>query len=171
MDVIPHLSAWRRLWSTLRFRWACWTALVVIATALATLLGLRQGVQWALLREMDLILMEDAREIELMVSAIPAEGMDAIVEMLDRKAVGHEQHDWFVQFVDRQGTLIWASQRAPQDVIIHLTVRVSARRSLPRRTDAKSICRHRTSRRTLIRFASALLWSYYRSIWLELIDS
>src|SRR5690606_14049651 len=54
-------------WRTLRFRLAVWNALIVALTAGITLAGLRQGVKWTLLHELDQILTEDFEEVELAV--------------------------------------------------------------------------------------------------------
>lgn len=103
----------RQLWRTLRFRWACWNALLVALTALVTLLGLRQGVWWALVHELDDILTEDAREVSLMLSELPEFGVDGLGETLNRKASGHARHGWFVELLDGQARPVWNSAAAP----------------------------------------------------------
>ena len=103
-------------WRTLRFRLAAWNAVVVILTAVVTLIGLRQGVRWAILHEMDVILTEDAAEIALGLQQLPASEFDQLTQELTRKAVGHRHHGWFVQLLAEDGSIVWQSDDAPRDV-------------------------------------------------------
>lgn len=98
---------------TLRFRLAAWNALVVILTAGLTLLMVRQGVQFALLHEMDQILTEDLREISLALDTMLEDEMQTLQTDLERKATGHEHHGWFVRLLDARSQLLWASSAAP----------------------------------------------------------
>lgn len=99
---------------TLRFRLMTWNALVVLVTAVITLLGVREGVRITLIRELDQLLLEDAREIELaMVSSNSAESPELHAQ-LDRKDAGHAQHKWFVVLFDAQRNSLYQSQHAPQ---------------------------------------------------------
>jgi signal transduction histidine kinase len=95
---------------------AAWNALVVILTAIVTLVGLRQGVRWAILHEMDSILTEDAAEIALGLQALPSGEFEQLTEELSRKAIGHRHHGWFVQLLTADGSLIWKSADAPGDL-------------------------------------------------------
>lgn len=97
------------MWRTLRFRLAVWNVFVVALTALATLLSLRQGVHWAVLHEMDQILLEDVQEIALDIQETSKDQIAALQSSLQRKASGHSQHRWFVQLLDRQIQPSWAS--------------------------------------------------------------
>jgi heavy metal sensor kinase len=111
----------RRLWfrslqrlpKTFRFRLAVWNAAVVILTAAVTLLVLREGVRWAILHEMDQILLEDVAEIALAVKALQPDQFQQLQEDLQRKAVGHRRHGWFAQLWDARGRLLWASEDLP----------------------------------------------------------
>lgn len=103
-------------WRTLRFRLAAWNAVVVILTAVVTLIGLRQGVRWAILHEMDVILTEDAAEIALGLEQLPSSEFDQLTQELTRKAVGHRHHGWFVQLLAEDGSIVWQSDDAPGDV-------------------------------------------------------
>lgn len=97
------------MWKTLRFRLAVWNALVVICTALVTLIGVRQGVRWALIHEMEHILGEDVQEITLALDAAGVQEFPGLIEELKRKAVGHRSHGWFVEL--RAGDrLAWSSR-------------------------------------------------------------
>lgn len=102
----------RRLWHTLRFRLAAWNAAVVVLTAFVTLLGVRQGVRWTLLNEMDQVMSEDAHEIALALKDLPDNKFSGLVEELERKAVGHSNHGWFVELIGADGQLIWRSRKS-----------------------------------------------------------
>jgi heavy metal sensor kinase len=107
------LQSLNRVFKTFRFRLAIWNATVVILTALITLVVLRQGVRWAILREMDQILIEDINEVALELDELPAAELNLVKANLLRKATGHKHHDWFVQLFDENDRLIWASAAIP----------------------------------------------------------
>ncbi|MFQ5731955.1 MAG: sensor histidine kinase [Planctomycetaceae bacterium] len=86
-----------------------WNAAVVLLTAVATLVVLRQGVRYALLHEMDLSLQEDVAEIAFAVESDRHPGIRSLKEELDRKARGHEQHEWFVVLFDANRRFLWSS--------------------------------------------------------------
>lgn len=94
---------------TLRFRLMLWSAALVLMTAAATLIGLREGIRFALLRELDQILEADLSEIELALEEPQRPAFSELIEELQRKARGHSQHGWFVQLLDNQEQVIWSS--------------------------------------------------------------
>jgi heavy metal sensor kinase len=112
----------------LRFRLTVWNVLVIVLTALATLVGVRHGVRVTILNEMDQILIEDLYEIEykLADAGIKATELNPgtqpslsaatrrLLDDLNRKARGHEQHGWFVQLQDETGRLLWSSENSPE---------------------------------------------------------
>lgn len=100
-----------KLQRSLRVRLAVWNAIVVILTALVTLVVLRQGVQWALVHELDELLAEDASEIDLTLRQTPPDDFGSITDELARKAVGHRRHGWFVRLLDANGRPLWSSDR------------------------------------------------------------
>jgi signal transduction histidine kinase len=103
-----------RVFRTFRFRLAVWNAAVVILTAVVTLIVLRQGVRWAMLREMDQILIEDIDEVALGLSELSGSQLDLLKSDLVRKAAGHKHHDWFVQLFDENDRLVWGSAAIPE---------------------------------------------------------
>jgi len=90
-----------------------WNALVVIITAVVTLLGLREGVRWTLIRELDALLREDLREIELAMQRYSGAQARMFQEQLDRKAQGHAGSHWFAQLIDPQGQVVFETSHAP----------------------------------------------------------
>lgn len=119
----PLLFPIKQTFRTLRFRIAAWNALVVVLTATLTLLMVREGVRIALLHELDLILAEDVQEVVLALSEPGSSSLDTLIEELQRKALGHQQHGWFATLWGADEQLIWSSdpqaaQAAPTGVII-----------------------------------------------------
>jgi signal transduction histidine kinase len=98
---------------TLRFRLMMWNAIVVIVTGLVTLIGLREGVRITLLRELDELLLEDLKEIQLSLAEFRSAQSHALREQLDRKSQGHSQHRWFAQLINREGEVLYSSSNAP----------------------------------------------------------
>lgn len=103
---------------TLRFRLMAWNALVVVVTAVVTLLGLRAGVHYTLIGELDQLLTEDAREIELALVNIQSAASPVLQAQLDRKDAGHAQHKWFVQLINSRSEVLYQSQHAPRELAV-----------------------------------------------------
>lgn len=115
-----RLSMGSRLWQrlmtlrrTLRFRLMLWNAVVVGLTTVIALIGLRAGVRIALLREIDSLLKEDLQEVALAIPEVYEPNSDVLHEELNRKALGHNAHRWYVRFIADDGQEIWASRNTP----------------------------------------------------------
>lgn len=93
-----------------------WNAGVVIFTALIVLFGLREGVRRALVHELDVILTEDLREVQLGIAAVESPDDRGLREELNRKATGHQAHRWFARLLRADGSTYWSSTNAPQTV-------------------------------------------------------
>ena len=112
---------------TLRVRLMLWNAGVVLLMVVLTLIGLREGVRYTLIHEMDERLLQDLYEVEIGIADLDltaaeiraaAAGRDApaanaLLNELDRKAHGHAQRGWFIQLLDKQGRELWASVNTP----------------------------------------------------------
>src|SRR5690349_19060528 len=116
----PLSSSSRGLWSrlmtlrrTLRFRLMLWNAVVVGLTTVAVLIGLRAGVRYALLREVDALLKEDLQEIALAIPEVYSPESEVLHAELNRKALGHNAHRWYMRFIADNGEEIWASRNTP----------------------------------------------------------
>jgi len=114
MPDTPSSSSWK----TLRFRLAVWNAIVVALSVVIILLGLRHGVRTTLLNEFDQILSEDLREIELALAELPQGQVLTLYDELNRKAVGHRHHGWFVQLFDPNAKCVWASVNTPDQSLL-----------------------------------------------------
>jgi signal transduction histidine kinase len=104
------------VWRTLRFRLAAWNAAVVIITALVTLIGLRQGVRWALVHELDQVLIDDVHEIALVIRSTAGDSA-ALKAGLTRMAEGHERRGWHVTLLGEDETPVWSSPDAPPETL------------------------------------------------------
>ncbi len=96
---------------TLRFRLMVWNAAVVVVSACVTLIVLREGVRLTLMRELDQVLRDDLREIELALSE--HEDVHTLSEQLDRKDAGHTQHNWFAELISSDNGIRYKSKHAP----------------------------------------------------------
>ena len=110
MTMFDRFSAIVR---SLRFRLMLWNAGAVLLTGFAILIALREGVRYTLIYDMDQVLREDIKEIILHFEGAERSDWRGLREELNRKAVGHDFHDWFVVFYDAQGTPVWSSVGAP----------------------------------------------------------
>ena len=90
---------------SLRFRLMLLNAIVVLLASMGTLVGLRAGMKFALVHELDQILSEDLEEIELALAVTGNPTSSSLFEQLDRKARGHIQHRWFVQIRDMRSII------------------------------------------------------------------
>ncbi|TXT36967.1 MAG: histidine kinase [Planctomycetota bacterium] len=107
-----RFRAWTR---TLRVRLMLWDAAAVFLTALAVLIGVREGVRFALQHEIDEVLLEDIDEINLLLQEPRPDGDDTLFFDLDRKARGHTHHVWFVMLLDKNGKPTWSSDKGPEE--------------------------------------------------------
>lgn len=103
----------RRLFGSLRFRLAAVNAAVILALVLASFVSLRQGLAWALHREMDAQLREDLVEVGLILDRFWPD-WPTIKEELDRKAVSHKAHAWFARVFDAEGEPTLSTVGAPE---------------------------------------------------------
>ena len=90
-----------------------WNAAAGLFTGLGILIAVREGVRFTLLNDLDQVLHEDLKEIELHFTGSGDYDWFSLQEEMDRKARGHEFHGWFVVFYDGQGRPAWSSISAP----------------------------------------------------------
>jgi len=115
-------------WQTTRWRIALWNALGTAGITLATLAAVRQGVRWTIFHEVDEILEEDSREIDLALQEVAPPEFHELLDELRRKSIGHRQHGWFVLLLDGADETLWRSERSPAALPAHSdTVRTCRR--------------------------------------------
>jgi len=108
---MPSAPSRKSFTRSLRFRLMVWNAAVVVVTACVTLVALREGVRITLIHELDQLLWEDLREIEIALNA--HEDATTLHEQLDRKDAGHAQHKWFASLIGGDGKVRYQSKHAP----------------------------------------------------------
>lgn len=85
---------------SLRFRLMIWNAFIMLVASLGVLWGLREGVRYTLVTELDDNLHDDLNEIsDVLISVFEADNPFFQTGM-DRKARGHKQRSWFLQVAD-----------------------------------------------------------------------
>lgn len=98
---------------SLRFQLTLWYTGVVLFMVIVTLVGIREGLRITVLHEVDQFLREDMLEIILTIEqGYP--NWDAVHAELERKALGHEERNMFVQIFDADGRVRWATARTPE---------------------------------------------------------
>jgi signal transduction histidine kinase len=115
MATLPSFLRLPGALRTLRFRLAAWNAAIIILTAIVTLVGVRQGVHHALLKELDQVLADDLREVVSTVNDAPDGGLRPISEYLTRMAESHERHGWYVTLFNSSNAPIWSSSPTRSD--------------------------------------------------------
>jgi len=82
--------------------------LIILAITVAMLFGIREGVRYTLIREVDQLLLEDTQEITFFIERFhPSWAL--IHDELDRKARGHAAREWFGEIVDQNNQIVSAS--------------------------------------------------------------
>jgi len=97
-----------RWFRSLRFRLTFWNAAVLLLVTVATLFGLRQALQWTMLRELDRFLADDVREVGLLLQAHYPNRAQLVAE-LNLKARSRRNEGWFVQVYLPDGRLYLAN--------------------------------------------------------------
>lgn len=93
-------AQFRSVFRSLRFRLMLWNAVVMLIASFGALWGLREGVRYSLLHELDDDLRDDFGEVSLALVNVFEPNSRRLHAQMDRKARGHVQRSWFVQLVD-----------------------------------------------------------------------
>ena len=102
----------RSLFRSLRFRLSAWNTAAVLLIVVVTLLGVREALRLTLLAENDQLLLDEAREVLLVVERFYPD-LGEIYNDMDRKARGHEDRGLFVQLLDLDGRLMSSKGKVP----------------------------------------------------------
>jgi heavy metal sensor kinase len=103
------------LFRSLRSRLTVWNTLVVLIAVIAALIGVRLGLRFYLVEELDTVLDDEVGELLLVIQEFyPDE--ETIIDAMRRKSEGHEAHGWHIRWLseDRKRTL-WVSERHAPD--------------------------------------------------------
>lgn len=99
----------------LRVRLAVWYGGAFASLIVAASLIVHQGLRYELIHEFDLRLSEDAKETaQAIVQLYP--NADAVKMVLARKADNHTHERLFLQWLDVDGSTLWASSETPSDL-------------------------------------------------------
>ncbi len=85
---------------SLRFRLMVWNAFIMLVASLGVLWGLREGVRYTLVTELDDDLRDDFNEISEVLCSVFEPDNPFFQTGMDRKARGHKQRSWFLQIAD-----------------------------------------------------------------------
>lgn len=85
---------------SLRFRLMAWNAFIMLLASVGVLWGLREGVRYSLVTELDDNLHDDLNEISEVLSSVFEPDNPFFHTSMDRKARGHQQRSWFLQVAD-----------------------------------------------------------------------
>lgn len=102
----------RAIFRSLRFRLSAWNTAAVLLIVIVTLVGVRQALRYTLVRENDLLLLDDTFEVVLSVERF-LPNLGEIYNEMDRKARGHADRHLFVQLLAVDGKLMWSSGNPP----------------------------------------------------------
>jgi heavy metal sensor kinase len=108
----------RHLPPTLRFRLTFWNTIVILILVGCALWGVREGVRWTLLSELDAALAEDVKEVQLTIDQMTIDRFglkwDRMEAELGPKVVSNSDRGWFVRIFSSTGDLLWTSDNAPE---------------------------------------------------------
>ena len=103
----------RQLFRTLRFRLTFWNTVAILVLVSGALWGVREGVRWTLVSELDKDLAEDINEVRLAIERFYPD-WEKIRDELDRKARSHSGRRWYVRIFSSDSTLLLSSESAPE---------------------------------------------------------
>jgi two-component system, OmpR family, heavy metal sensor histidine kinase CusS len=108
-----HYGPLRHLLRTLRFRLTFWNTIGILVLVSAALWGVREGLRWALLNELDAELAEDVNEAKLNIDAFWPLG-DDFRSRIRPKVISHSDRGWFLHVYSTSDNFQWSSEGAPE---------------------------------------------------------
>lgn len=108
-----HYGPLKYLPRTLRFRLTFWNTIGILVLVTGALWGVREGLRWALLNELDAELAEDVNEVKLNLDAFWGK-WEEFKSRIRPKVISHRDRDWFVRVYSAKGELLWSSDGAPE---------------------------------------------------------
>lgn len=109
MPFPQRLKSW---WTSLRVRLTLWNTAVVLAAVLVALLAVREGLRYSLLAEIDAVLNDEAKALILAIQEFQAD-RELVIDEMQRIASGHQEHGWYILWLDADRNPIWSSPGAP----------------------------------------------------------
>ena len=111
------LSPYLEFFGSLRFRLSFWNTTVMLLMVVATLVGVREGLRLALLREVDQVMLEDSAELGITVAECYPD-MDRIGHELERKVSTHGHHKLYIKLMDGSGSVLWKGGTIPDPPLL-----------------------------------------------------
>lgn len=109
----PQASSSNFRWiRSLRFRLTAWNTAIVFLAVVVALVGVREGLRFSLRQEIDQLLKEEIQVVALTVTEFHPD-IEAIHKEMDRIALGHEQHGYFLELIDERGRPLWTDSNVP----------------------------------------------------------
>jgi heavy metal sensor kinase len=108
-----RFGRFEHLFRTLRFQLTFWNTVAILVLVSAALWGVREGLRWTLLREMDAMLADDIKEVYSAFERFYPDS-EQIYDELNRKALSHSDRGWYVRVFQPDGSLVWSSTDAPE---------------------------------------------------------
>lgn len=109
MPFPQRLKSW---WTSLRVRLTLWNTAVVLAAVLVALLAVREGLRYSLLAEIDAVLNDEAKALILAIQEFQAD-RELVIDEMQRLTAGHQEHGWFICWLDADRNSLWSSPSAP----------------------------------------------------------
>lgn len=103
----------RHLPPALRFRLTFWNTIVILILVGGALWGVREGVRWTLLGELDSLLVEDVKEVQFTIDRLGL-NWEKVEAELGPKIDSNSDRGWFVRIFSEKGELLWTSANAPE---------------------------------------------------------
>ena len=98
---------------TLRFQLTFWNTIVILVLVGGALWGVREGLRWTLLSELDTLLADDVEEVKLTIDGFGL-NWDQLATELGPKVISNRHRGWFVRIFSTNGELLWSSDNAPE---------------------------------------------------------
>jgi signal transduction histidine kinase len=122
-DVFDYFRTWEtmvmgfgpleQLFRSLRFQLTFWNTIAILVLVSGALWGVREGVRWTLLRNLDILLTEDMEEVQETLLKHYPKNLPLITEELEGRALTHRQDGWYVRIINGTDNILWSSSTAP----------------------------------------------------------
>jgi heavy metal sensor kinase len=123
-----------QLFRTLRFQLTFWNTIAILVLVSGALWGVREGLRWTLLRNLDILLTEDMDEVQqTLLKHYETSSEKRIADVVDEqikgelelRALTHRQDGWYVRILRGDDHIIWSSTTAPDPVMPITRIRPS----------------------------------------------
>jgi heavy metal sensor kinase len=103
----------KHLPQTLRFQLTFWNTIAILVLVGAALWGVREGLRWTLLNELDALLAEDVKEVQLTIDGF-GPNWEQVAAELGPKVISNSDRGWFARIFSTGGELLWSSDNSPE---------------------------------------------------------